>query len=80
MEIFDIVLITTYYLRPEVQADKGNYTQFPCLFAPIETQYAFNEKSEKSRPSSKTVASSSKKSRPKNSRKSSKTLTSSSKP
>ena len=43
MEIFDIVLITTYYLRPEVQADKDNYTQFPCLFAPIETQYAFNE-------------------------------------
>ena len=37
------VLITTNYLRPEVQADKGNYTQFPCLFAPNETQYAFNK-------------------------------------
>ena len=45
METFDIiyVLITTYYLRPEVQADKGNCTQFSCLFAPNETQYAFNE-------------------------------------
>ena len=38
------VLITTYYLRPEVQADNGNYTQFPCLFAPNEkTQFAPNE-------------------------------------
>ena len=37
------VLITTYYLRPEVQADKGNYTQFPCLFAPNEAQIAPNE-------------------------------------
>ena len=40
---FIFVLITTYYLRSEVQADKGNYTQFPCLFAPNETQYAPNE-------------------------------------
>ena len=39
----DYVLITTYYLRSEVQADKGSYTQFPCLFAPNETQYAINE-------------------------------------
>ena len=37
------VIIITCYLRPEVQADTGNYTQFPCLFAPNETQYAFNE-------------------------------------
>ena len=39
MELFDICSsITAYNLRPEVQDDKCNYTQFPCLFAPNETQ------------------------------------------